>query len=86
MYLRSAILSLAALTAAKEIRKDEVKAAKLYDSGIRHANNIALKKVVLYNDFCVIPCMLTVLVGVVGETRSCGRLQFGTVPRDQGQS
>jgi hypothetical protein len=45
MFLRTAFLSLSALVAAKEMPKDEVKAAKLYDSGIRHANNIALKKV-----------------------------------------
>ena len=31
--------------AAKEMPKDEIKAAKLYDTGIRHANNMALKKV-----------------------------------------
>lgn len=45
MFLRSAILSLAALAAAKELPKDEIKAAKLYDTGIRHMNNLALKKV-----------------------------------------
>lgn len=45
MYIRSALLSLSALAAAKEMPKDEIKAAELYDSGIRHANNIALKKV-----------------------------------------
>lgn len=44
MYLRTALLSLSALAAAKEMPKDEVKAAELYDSGIRHANNVALKK------------------------------------------
>ncbi|PSN61773.1 hypothetical protein BS50DRAFT_651183 [Corynespora cassiicola Philippines] len=43
MFARSAILSLAALAAAKELPKDEVKAAELYDSGIKHANNMALK-------------------------------------------
>lgn len=52
MHLRSALLSLAALAAAKEIPKDEVKAAKLYDSGIRHANNVALKKVINCHDRC----------------------------------
>jgi hypothetical protein len=45
MFLRSALLSLSALVAAKEMPKDEIKAAKLYDSGIRHMNNIALKEV-----------------------------------------
>jgi hypothetical protein len=45
MFLRSALLSLSALAAAKEMPKDEMKAAKLYDSGIRHMNNIALKEV-----------------------------------------
>lgn len=45
MYIQTALLSLAALGAAKEVAKDEVKAAKLYDSGIRHMNNIALKMV-----------------------------------------
>ncbi|KAL6710360.1 hypothetical protein ACN47E_009306 [Coniothyrium glycines] len=44
MYIRSALLSLAALAAAKEMPKDEEKAARLFDSGIRHANNVALKK------------------------------------------
>lgn len=45
MFIRSALLSLSALVAAKEMPKDEIKAAKLYDTGIRHANNMALKKV-----------------------------------------
>ena len=45
MFLRSALLSLSALAAAKEMPKDEIKASKLYDSGIRHMNNIALKEV-----------------------------------------
>ncbi|KAF2129667.1 hypothetical protein P153DRAFT_316861 [Dothidotthia symphoricarpi CBS 119687] len=43
MFIRSALLSLSVLAAAREMQKDEDKAAKLYDSGIRHANNIALK-------------------------------------------
>lgn len=47
MFIRSALLSLSALAAAKEMPKDEIKAAELYDSGIRHANNVALKKVAL---------------------------------------
>lgn len=45
MFLRSAILSLAALAAAKEMPKDEFKAAQLFDSGVRHENNKALKLV-----------------------------------------
>lgn len=45
MYLKTAILSLAAAAAAREMAKDEVKASNLYDSGIRHANNVALKRV-----------------------------------------
>lgn len=45
MFIRNALLSLSALAAAKEMPKDEIKAAKLYDTGIRHANNMALKKV-----------------------------------------
>jgi hypothetical protein len=45
MYLKTALLSLAAIAAAKEVPKDEIKASKLYDSGIRHANNVALKRV-----------------------------------------
>ena len=40
-------MSLSALAAAKEMPKDDFKAAELYDSGIRHANNVALKKVAL---------------------------------------
>jgi hypothetical protein len=47
MFLRTALLSLSALAAAKEMPKDELKAAQLYDTGIRHANNIALKKVAI---------------------------------------
>ncbi|KAF1955914.1 hypothetical protein CC80DRAFT_516792 [Byssothecium circinans] len=43
MFVRSALLSLSALAAARELPKDEVKAAKLYDSGIKHQNNMALK-------------------------------------------
>ncbi|KAL5117866.1 hypothetical protein ACEQ8H_004184 [Pleosporales sp. CAS-2024a] len=43
MFLRTALLSLSALAAAKELPKDEIKAAKLYDTGIRHANNMAIK-------------------------------------------
>lgn len=45
MFLRTALLSLTALAAAKEMPKDELRAAQLYDSGIRHENNMALKKV-----------------------------------------
>jgi hypothetical protein len=45
MFVRSALLSLSALAAAREVSKDTVKAAKLYDSGIKHMNNIALKEV-----------------------------------------
>jgi hypothetical protein len=45
MFFRTALLSLSAIAAAKEMPKDEIKAAELYDSGIRHANNVALKKV-----------------------------------------
>jgi hypothetical protein len=46
MFMRTALLSLSALAAAKEMPKDEIKGAKLYDSGIRHANNMALKQVI----------------------------------------
>lgn len=46
MFTRTALLSLAALAAAKELPKDEVRGAQLYDSGIRHANNVALKEVI----------------------------------------
>lgn len=45
MYLRTALLSLSALAVAKELPKDEEKGARLYDSGIMHQNNIALKEV-----------------------------------------
>jgi hypothetical protein len=45
MFIRSAILSFAALAGAREVPKDEIKAAKLYDSGIKHMNNVALKMV-----------------------------------------
>jgi hypothetical protein len=48
MFIRTALLSLSALVAAKELPKDEILAANLYDSGIRHANNVALKKVIIY--------------------------------------
>ncbi|KAH7561514.1 hypothetical protein BM1_02618 [Bipolaris maydis] len=44
MFLRTALLSLSALAVAKEMPKDELRAAQLYDSGIRHENNMALKK------------------------------------------
>ena len=47
MFLRSIFLSLSAIAAAKELPKDEVKGAQLYDSGIRHANNLALKEVIM---------------------------------------
>jgi hypothetical protein len=70
MFLRSALLSLSALVAAKEMPKDEIKAAKLYDSGIRHANNLALKQVGLpetNHDF-----MLMSNAGELGYTRSSG--------------
>ena len=36
MYIQTALLSIAALAGAKQVAKDQVKAAKLYDSGIRH--------------------------------------------------
>jgi hypothetical protein len=45
MFFKSALFSLAAVVAAKEMPKDEVLGAQLYDSGIRHANNMALKHV-----------------------------------------
>jgi hypothetical protein len=45
MFRRAALLSLAALAASKEMPKDEFKAAELFDSGIRHENNKALKLV-----------------------------------------
>ena len=45
MFMRTALLSLSALAVAKELPKDEVKGAKLYDSGIKHENNVALKRV-----------------------------------------
>ena len=45
MFVSSVILGLSALAGAREMAKDEVKAAKLYDSGIKHMNNIALKEV-----------------------------------------
>lgn len=44
MFIRSALLLLSVLAAAKEMPKDEIKAAQLYDTGIRHMNNVALKK------------------------------------------
>jgi hypothetical protein len=45
MFFKSALFSLAAIAAAKEMPKDEIMGAELYDSGIRHANNMALKHV-----------------------------------------
>lgn len=45
MVVMCAFLSLAAVVGAKELPKDEIKAAKLYGSWIRHANNMALKMV-----------------------------------------
>lgn len=48
MFVRTALLSLSALAAAKELPKDEVRGAELYDSGIKHANNVALKQVRLF--------------------------------------
>ncbi|KAF2645194.1 hypothetical protein P280DRAFT_495159 [Massarina eburnea CBS 473.64] len=44
MFIRSALLSLSALAVAKELPKDEVKAAELYDSGVRHNNIMSLKQ------------------------------------------
>ncbi|KAF2108044.1 hypothetical protein BDV96DRAFT_505215 [Lophiotrema nucula] len=44
MFISSVLFGLIALVSAKEVAKDEVKAAKLYDSGIKHMNNIALKE------------------------------------------
>jgi hypothetical protein len=45
MHFQGVLFSLATVAVAKELSKDQVKAAKLYDSGIRHANNVALKLV-----------------------------------------
>ena len=45
MFFRSAVLSFAALAGARELPKDEVRGKQLYDSGIKHMNNIALKMV-----------------------------------------
>ncbi|KAF2179488.1 hypothetical protein K469DRAFT_595703 [Zopfia rhizophila CBS 207.26] len=44
MFVPAVLLTLSALAGGKELPKDEVKAAKLYDSGIKHMNNIALKE------------------------------------------
>lgn len=53
MFRRAALLSLVALAAAKEMPKDEFRAAELFDSGIRHENNKALKLVSsIYRGFC----------------------------------
>jgi hypothetical protein len=52
MFRRAALLSLAALAAAKEMPKDEFKAAQLFDSGIRHENNKALKLVSIISWHC----------------------------------
>lgn len=73
MYLRSTLLSLSALVAAKEVAKDQVKAAKLYDSGIKHQNNIALKMVraVFVHTLCL---ALTFPAGDVWTATGCGRL------------
>ena len=59
MFIRSAILSLAALAAAKEMPKDEFRAAELFDSGIRHENNKALKLVntaLMFDMYCAKIC------------------------------
>lgn len=53
MFRRAALLSLAALAAAKEMPKDEFRAAQLFDSGIRHENNKALKLVSILSDVAV---------------------------------
>jgi hypothetical protein len=45
MFVQSVLLSLSALAGAREIAKNQAKAASLYDSGVRHANNVALKQV-----------------------------------------
>ncbi|KAF1993512.1 hypothetical protein P154DRAFT_449993 [Amniculicola lignicola CBS 123094] len=44
MFVQSVLLSLSALAGAREIAKNQFKAASLYDSGVRHANNVALKQ------------------------------------------
>jgi hypothetical protein len=77
MFIRSALLSLSALAAAKELPKDEVKGAQLYDSGIRHANNMALKQVGL-----VLPrhqSWLTLYTGTLGHSGSSWRIQLHAV-------
>lgn len=66
MFFKSALFSLAAIAAAKEMPKDEVLGAQLYDSGIRHANNMALKHVSV--DCC--DHLLQKLISLVG-TMGC---------------
>jgi hypothetical protein len=69
MFLRTALLTFSALAAAKEMPKDDFKAAELYDSGVRHANNVALKKVSCTHDVPFIISIdfeLTLIAGDLG--------------------
>lgn len=79
MFIRSALLSLSALAAAREMPKDEVKAAELYDTGIRHANNVALKKVCLTRASLYFNAALTIISGTLGNPRSRRCLQLGAI-------
>ena len=62
MFVSTVLFSLTALVGAKEVAKDEVKAAKLYDSGIQHMNNIALKQV----RAAILRCLLLALTPIPG--------------------
>jgi hypothetical protein len=67
MFIRSAVLSIAALAGAREIAKDEIKAAKLYDSGIKHMNNVALK-MECHRSLSCIPVLTEILGNVQQRT------------------
>lgn len=77
MFRRAALLSLAALAAAKEMPKDEFKAAELFDSGIRHENNKALKLVSMNPPFPVPGA--NGCAGNLGSTGSRWSLRIGPV-------
>jgi hypothetical protein len=59
MYFATAVLSLSALVGARQMAKDQVKAAKLYDSGVRHRNILSLKEVCIESMVCIVWALIS---------------------------
>lgn len=81
MFVRTVLLSLSTLAAARELPKDEVKAAQLYDSGIKHANNVALKTVL--SNKCLSSASIDTRRNLGRSMRRLASMRQSSMPRSQ---